>query len=55
LEFIQKAGYHEIWLSTANQFKDAIRFYEHHGFVRSPKPLWPHTRAGIFYTITLKR
>jgi len=53
LEFIRSAGYREIWLSTAPQFADAIHFYEHNGFVRSPKALWPYQRAGIFYTLKL--
>ncbi len=51
--FIRAAGYNEIWLSTARQFEDAIRFYEHAGFQRSLKPLWHYRRAGIFYILKL--
>ncbi len=53
LTFIRRAGYREIWLSTAAQFTDAIAFYEHKGFKRSLKPLWHYRRAGIFYILTL--
>lgn len=54
LEFIQSAGYEEIWLSTAAEFKDAIRFYERAGFKKSLKPLWHYKRAGIFYILKLR-
>jgi putative acetyltransferase len=53
LAFIKKAGYREIWLSTAAQFTDAIAFYEHKGFKRSLKPLWHYRRADIFYMLKL--
>jgi GNAT superfamily N-acetyltransferase len=51
LEFVRGAGYEEIWLSSAPQFVDAIRFYERAGFVRTEKILWPFTRAGLFYIL----
>ena len=54
LEFIRGVGYGEIWLSSAPQFKDALRFYEYAGFKRTEKTLWPHVRAGIFYVMKLE-
>lgn len=54
LEFIRGAGYDEIWLSTAANFKEAIAFYERAGFKKSLKPLWHYKRAGIFYILKLR-
>ena len=54
LGFIRGVGYDEIWLSSAPEFKDALRFYELAGFHRSEKILWPYTRAGVFFVMKME-